>query len=383
MKYIKRNIENQIEKDLLKKMIFISGPRQSGKTTLAKKILSHENKNNIREYMNWDSNEDRESIIKEKFPLGKGMLVLDEIHKYSRWRQVVKGLYDKRNEEIKILVTGSGKLDYYRYGGDSLQGRYHFYRLYPLSLDELNKQDSINLIKLLEFGGFPEQFINSSERETKRWSREYRSRIIYDDINTLENVKDIALIENLVLRLPDLVGSPLSINSLRNDLQVSHHTVSRWIQILENIYMIFRVYPFNSSRLRAVKKEAKHYHYDWMTIEEESYRFENLIACHLLKWCHFQQDFAGEDIELKYFRDIDRREVDFVICKNQTPIKFIECKLKFKEINPALKYIKQRFPESECTQISLHSNDAFVNKDNINVMPAYIFLNNLYKYIHL
>ena len=375
MDYISRYIESSVKQDLTKKMVFISGPRQSGKTTLAKNILNELHPGlATQRYMNWDALEDRENIIRERFPAGEGMLVLDEIHKYSLWRQVVKGLYDKRKAELQILVTGSGRLDYYRHGGDSLQGRYHAYRLHPLSLREISTQGDYRLTDLLEFSGFPEPLTIRSRREMRRWSKEYRSRLVRDELNSLETVKDISLIEHLSYRLPELVGSPLSINALRQDLQVSHESVARWLRMLENIYMIFRIYPFGAPRIRAVRKEAKHYHLDWTVVEEESYRFENLVACHLLKWCHFRQDYEGLDTDLRYFRDIDRREVDFVLIEQGKPILFLECKQKHKKINPALKYLKQKFPDVETRQIALHGDEDYINKDGIHICPAETFL---------
>jgi predicted AAA+ superfamily ATPase len=376
MPYIHRDIEPSLIKDLSKKMVFISGPRQCGKTTLANKIIENFKTSEIRAYMNWDFGADREHILKEQFPAGSGILVLDEIHRYSRWRQVVKGLFDKRKHELKILVTGSGQLDYYRHGGDSLQGRYYSYRLHPFALNEISTGDKEDLLSLFRYGGFPEPFLSASEKETRRWSRDYRSRVINEDLSSLETVKDISLLELLALRLPELVGSPLSINAIRNDLQVTHQSVSRWLLMLERVYMIFRIYPFGAPAIRAVKKEAKHYHFDWTILDDEAVRFENLVACHLLKWVHFQQDSEGLDIDLRYFRDIDRREVDFVITKNNEPTHFIECKLRGKEINPALKYLKTRFPEATAFQISLYREDSFVNKDGIHVCPAYDFLLN-------
>ena len=376
MPYIHRDIEPSLIKDLSKKMVFISGPRQCGKTTLANKIIENFKSSEIRAYMNWDFGADREHILKEQFPAGSGILVLNEIHRYSRWRQVVKGLFDKRKHELKILVTGSGQLDYYRHGGDSLQGRYYSYRLHPFALNEISTGDKEDLLSLFRYGGFPEPFLSASEKETRRWSRDYRSRVINEDLSSLETVKDISLLELLALRLPELVGSPLSINAIRNDLQVTHQSVSRWLLMLERVYMIFRIYPFGAPAIRAVKKEAKHYHFDWTILDDEAVRFENLVACHLLKWVHFQQDSEGLDIDLRYFRDIDRREVDFVITKNNEPTHFIECKLRGKEINPALKYLKTRFPEATAFQISLYREDSFVNKDGIHVCPAYDFLLN-------
>ncbi len=375
MRYINRYLESCVKEDLAKKMVFVSGPRQSGKTTMAQKLLTDLNPDFLKErYMNWDTVEDRENVIRERFPAGGGLLVLDEIHKYTRWRQVIKGLYDKRKDELQILVTGSGKLDFYRHGGDSLQGRYHLYRLHPFSFKEINNQSNTSLIDLLNYGGFPEPLINASDRESRRWSKEYRSRVINEDLNSLEKVKDVALLEHLALRLPELVGSPLSINALRQDLQVSHQSVARWLEMFENLFMIFRIYPFGAPKIRAVKKEAKHYHLDWSVVEEESYRFENLVACHLQKWCHIRQDYEGLDTELRYFRDIDRREVDFVILENKKPIYFIECKLKNKNINPALRYLKRRFPDTDTKQIALHGEEDYINKDGIHICPASLFL---------
>lgn len=377
MSYIQRYIEPYLQNDLQKKMVFISGPRQCGKTTLAKTFLAKSNSNTVSSYLNWDSGIDRENIMREQFPAGSGVLVLDEIHKYSRWRQVIKGLYDKRNHELQILITGSGHLEHYKHGGDSLQGRYFSYRLHPFSISEIGTGKKEDLLSLFQFGGFPEPFLQASERETRRWSRDYRSHIVNDDINTLENVKDILLIELLSIRLPELVGSPLSLNAIRHDLQVTHQSIARWLLMLENIYMIFRIYPFGGPNIRAVKKEAKHYHFDWTVIENEAARFENLVACHLYKWIHFHQDYNGFNMELRYFRNIDRKEVDFVILKNSKPIYFIECKIKGKDINPALKYLKQHFPDVETCQIALHRDDDFLNKDGIHVCPAYGFLYNL------
>ena len=373
--YIKRYIEDAVKEDLQKKMVFISGPRQSGKTTLALKILQDEfGKMEDNFYLTWDSAEDREKIIREAFPTGKGVLVLDEIHKYARWRQVVKGLFDKRKKELKIIVTGSGRLDYYRRGGESLQGRYYFYRLYPFSLPEVHHFQEDAVQHLLKYGGFPEPFLEASEKETRRWSRDYRTRVIYDDLSSLENVRDISLLEQLSLRLPDLVGSPLSINALREDLQVSHQTVSRWLDMLENVYMIFRIYPFGPPKIRAVKKEAKHYHFDWTIVNDEGARFENLVAFHLLKWVHFQQDYHGYNNELRYFRNREGKEVDFVVLENGAPVLFVECKLRSREISPALRYLKKHYPEAKAVQVALYQEEDLVNKDGIRLCPATNFL---------
>ncbi len=376
--YITRYLEINIKDDLTRKMVFISGPRQCGKTTLAKKILEEEMGQRAETfYLTWDVAEDREKIIREQFPPGKGLLVLDEIHKFSRWRQVVKGLFDKRKQELKVLVTGSGRLDYYRYGGDSLQGRYHSYRLYPFSFKEVKRISPTPIDDLLNFSGFPEPFLARDKRECRRWSREYRTRLIYEDLNSLENVKDVALLEQLALRLPAVVGSPLSINALREDLQVSHQTVARWLEMFERIFLSFRIFPFGPPRIRAIKKEPKLYLYDWTQIEDPGARFENLTAFHLQKWIHFQQDYNGLEMELRYFRDVYRNEVDFVILQDGMVKKLIECKVRSREVSPALRMLKRRFPEAEAIQVILRSDEEYVDKNGILVTPAHHFLDRL------
>jgi predicted AAA+ superfamily ATPase len=361
----------QIEKDLARKMVFVGGPRQVGKTTLAKHFLTRG-----KGYLNWDVSEHRESILKKEFPESP-LWVFDEIHKYRSWRNLLKGIYDIKKPEQKILVTGSARLDYYRYSGDSLQGRYHYLRLHPLSFAELNLKTNKDLLELLQLGGFPEPYFSSSHVEAKRWSRDYRTRLIHEDLAQLERVHDLGNIELLALRLPELVGSPLSINAVREDLQVSHKTVANWLDILERLYAIFRVSPFGSPKIRAVKKEQKHYHFDWTLVQEPGLRFENLVACALLKWTHFQQDTLGEDIELKYFRDTEQREVDFVICSGKKVLQLIECKWADADVSPSLKYMKARFSEAEAWQISATGKKDFLTAEGIRVCPAVEFLKRL------
>ena len=374
LEYLPRYIEEHVKEDLARKMVFVAGPRQVGKTTLAKALCTIYGADVSRRYLNWDDPKDRENIMLERFPAEPGLLVLDEVHKFKRWRQVVKGLFDKRGGELQILITGSARLDYYRKGGDSLQGRYYFYRLFPLSVAELDMPSSEAVRRLLTYGGFPEPFLLSSEIETRRWSRAYRTRIVREDLRDLENIRDIDTIEQIVLRLPDLVGSPLSLNSLREDLQVSHQSVSRWIAMLENLYALFRVYPFGAPKIRAVKKEAKHYHWDWTLIKDQGARFENLVACHLMKWCCFVQDTEGREIELRYFRDIDKREVDFVLLEESKPIHFVECKLSEMRPSNGLKYLKKRFSHVAATQVVLDSDDDLITKEGIRVCAAHRFL---------
>jgi len=366
---IERYLKDQIQKDLDKKMVFVGGPRQVGKTTLALRIL----KENRAGYLNWDVPEHREKILKRELP-DSPCWVFDEIHKYRSWRNYLKGLYDLHRDKKKILVTGSAKLDYYRFGGDSLQGRYHYLRLYPLSFAELKMQTAGDLESLLKLGGFPEPFFSGSEIEAQRWSREYRTRLIREDLISLERVQDLGNLELLMIRLPELVGSPLSINALREDLRVSHKAVATWLDILERLYAIFRLSPFGAPKIRAVKKEQKHYHFDWTLVSNPSLKFENMVALHLLKWVHFEQDTKGRDLELRYFRDIDGREVDFVIVENKKPLYAIECKWEDAEIAKGLKYLKSKFPNCEARQISAVGQKNYVSQEGIKAMPATDFL---------
>ncbi|MCI0423058.1 MAG: ATP-binding protein [Acidobacteria bacterium] len=363
---MERYLTPQVNKDLKRKMVFVSGARQVGKTTLAKQVLGNEQAEG---YLNWDIAEHRERILRRQLP-AVPLWAFDEIHKYRSWRNYLKGLYDAKERKQQILVTGSARLDFYRFGGDSLQGRYHLLRLHPLSVAELQISTAEQMQELLQLGGFPEPFLLGSELEARRWSREFRSRLIQEDVNSLERVLDLGRLELLMLGLPDRVGSPLSINSLREDLQVSHKTVAHWLDILERLYAIFRISPFGSPKLRAVKKEQKHYHTDWALIQEPSLRFENFVACHLLKWIHFKQDAEGRDLELRYFRDVDKREVDFVVLEGRKPLQLIECKWDDAAISPGLTYLKARFKNSEAYQISAGGVKDFQSPEGIRVCNA-------------
>ncbi|MBF0360769.1 MAG: ATP-binding protein [Oligoflexia bacterium] len=372
MKIFERYISTQVKKDLKKKMVFIGGPRQVGKTTFAKS-LKNDYLNFV--YLNWDISKDREKILSDELPAGD-LYIFDEIHKYKKWRNYLKGFYDQFAEEKKILVTGSAKLDYYRRGGDSLQGRYHFLRMYPLSVAELKISNINDLKELLNYGGFPEPFFSQSKIESARWSREYRTRLIREDLASLEKVEDLDTLEKLLIHLPKYVGSPLSINSLRENLQVAHKTVDKWIKIFERLYAIFRLDPFGNKTLRNLSKAKKHYHFDWTLVKNEGAKFENLLALHLLKWCHFIQDTEGRDVDLKYFRDVDGREIDFVITEDDLPTHFIDCKWAESEINPSLNLLKNKFPKADFYQISAIGNKDYLNKNGIRVCNAITFLKN-------
>lgn len=368
-----RYLFSDIRKDLKSKMVFIGGARQVGKTTLALSYLKPSEAKHPA-YFNWDISSHKEKIINNEISFKFKTIVFDEIHKYVWWRNFMKGLYDEYHKTHSFLVTGSARLDFFSKGGDSLLGRYHYYRLHPFSLFEINKRPTPkDLEQLLKFGGFPEPFFKQSESFSKRWVRERRRRVINEDIRDLQNIKEISYINLLVKDLPKKVGSPLSIRSIREDLEVSHQSVESWITLLENLYMVFRVSPYGFSKIRAVKKEQKLYFFDWSHILDENIRFENLVACHLLKYCHYYEDVMGEDMELRFLRDTDKREVDFVVLKNDKPLFAVECKTGDKPLSAHLKYFKARTPIPLWFQVHRGKKDYGDEKKSGRVLPFTAF----------
>ncbi len=354
-----------VRDDLSEKMVFVSGPRQVGKTTLALSLLGTRDLRHPA-YLNWDDPRRRPLIRRGELPVGQGLIVLDEIHKYARWRNLIKGLYDTREPGQGLLVTGSARLEVYRRGGDSLQGRYHSYRLHPLSLPEVGGgRKSLDL--LLQFGGFPEPFFRAQRRHWRRWQRERIDRVVREDLRDLERVREISLIELLIDALPDRVGSPLSIKSLREDLEVAHDTAERWVTILENLFVCFRISPFGAPRIRAVKKERKLYLWDWSCIENPGSKFENLVASHLLKLCHFVEDTEGHRMELRFLRDTDGREVDFVVMRDRKPLFAVEAKTGEGAPSRAIRYFQERVEIPAWYQVHLGTKDTRVK--GIRILP--------------
>lgn len=375
MKIQERYIRPFVQDDLQEKMVFIGGARQVGKTSLALSLLNNGDALHPA-YLNWDSPQVRQPLLQGELPPGQPLVILDEIHKYARWRNLVKGLYDVNKSHLSFLVTGSARLDYYRKGGDSLQGRYHYYRLHPFSLTEFTSHPGEDALEqLLRFGGFPEPLLHGEERFWRRWQRERLQRVIYDDIRDLEQVKEISLLELLAEELPNRIGSPLSVANLKKILQVAHETVERWLKIFERMYYCFRIPPYGAPRIRAVKKEQKLYLWDWSLVSSAGPRFENLVACQLLKFCHFQEDTQGYAMELRYLRDTDKREVDFVVLKEKKPLFAVECKLGDKQLDPSIHYFSQRTEIPSFYQVHLKTKDMV--QGNVRMLPFTTFCKEL------
>ena len=297
----KRYLEKTIGEDLSEKMVFLGGPRQVGKTTLAQYIASLSGNSG---YFNWDNRSHRNEIMKEQWSPDMKMLVFDELHKYRKWKNLIKGIWDTKTPGQRIMVTGSSRLDVYRRGGDSLQGRYHYYRLHPFTLKELSGnpipalkcpdnppvlvfgKEDFDLQHLLKFGGFPEPCLAGTERTLKRWQRQRFERVFREDIRDVETVRSLSEVELLGTMIPERVAAPLSFKSLAEDIEVSPNTVKTWVELLCRNYFMFRVPPYHRRLQRALRKECKYYLWDWSEVPDMGARFENLTASHLLKYCH-------------------------------------------------------------------------------------------------
>lgn len=364
-----RYLKPHVQETLQTRMAFIGGPRQVGKTTLSLQFLKPESANNPY-YFNWDSVEDQKKILKHEFP-NAPLLVLDEIHKYKKWRSLMKGLFDKHKEETRFIVTGSARLDYFRKGGDSLLGRYHYYRLHPFSISELDLEASA-VEDLIHYGGFPEPFMAQNRKTHKLWLNERAYRIVNDDIRDLTNIKEISLISLLIDLLPARVSSLLSLKSLSEDLSVSQPSIDRWVQDLENLYYCYRIAPFGSSKIRATKKMNKLYLWDWSEVANAGARFENFVASHLLKYAHFLEDTEGDRCELRFLRDTEGHEVDFVFIKNKKPLWAVECKTGESSLSKSIHYFKNKLEIPEYYQVHLGKKDFGSNKQG-RVLPFHTF----------
>jgi predicted AAA+ superfamily ATPase len=349
-----RYVDKFVVSDLAKKMVFIGGPRQTGKTYLAKDLL----RRMPGEYLNWDDARDRRRIKNHEFDAALPLIVLDELHKMPRWKQWIKGVYDTRMAAQSYLVAGSARLDVYRRGGDSLVGRYHYWRLHPFTLDEpvggLSPAES--LTRLMTVGGFPEPFLSGDVRDGARWRRERFDRILRDDIRDLENIRLISTLEDLVDLLKQRVGSQISFANLAADLEVAPKTVKLWIEILQRMYLLFAVMPYTGKLSRAIQRPPRIYFYDNMDVEvaadrQLGARFENLVATHLLKRLQFREDHTGERWGLHYLRDRDDREVDFVVTRNRQVEELIEVKYSDSTPSTSLAYYTKILKPKRATQI--------------------------------
>ena len=342
---MERRQKSIIFRDLDKKIVILTGPRQVGKTTLAKSFASSWPD---LQYLNFDSDADRLLLLRQEWNRKSPLVVLDEYHKLKKWKTKIKGVFDTEGIPPRLLITGSARLDIYRRGGDSLAGRYFLHRLYPLSIAELSEKQSPEKVldQLMTFGGFPEPFLSQSEKSAKRWRKTHLERIVRLDVQDLDPVRDIQTLLLLVALLRERVGSPISYKSLAEDIQISPHTVKRWIQILENMYIIFSITPFHKNLARSILKEPKIYFYDTGQVKNEAgARLENAIAVSLRKWLHYLEDTEGEETALHYIRDKEKREVDFAVFREGKLAFLLETKYSDSALqNPLLYYHRRLIP---------------------------------------
>jgi len=372
---MERYLEKYIRKDLKEKIVLLSGPRQVGKTTLSRQLTpSHV-------YLNYDAASDRRIILAEEWNRDTELVIFDELHKLKNWKSWIKGVYDTEGISPPLLVTGSARLDTYRKGGESLAGRFFYYRLHPLTVKEicnyLDDKSETALDKLVKLGGFPEPYLKDSETFAKRFRRIHTDTMIREDLLDLERVRDIKSIEILIDLLRTRVGSTTSYTSLANDLQVSIHTVKHWLQILENLYIIFPVRPYHKNIARSLLKESKYYLYDTGAVEGDlGAKLENIVACALLRELHFIEDTTGSRVALHYLRDKEKHEVDFLPVIENRPLCMIEVKLSDENFSRSLFRFHSKLKKAKPIQI-VYSLKHKKSKDSARMLPAHEFLRDL------
>lgn len=338
---MKRYLEQYIQEDLKRKIVLITGPRQTGKTTLAKMLTESF------DYFNYDNAEHRLSLLEKSWDRSKDLVIFDELHKMKNWKSWLKGIYDTEKIPPSIIVTGSAKLDAHKKVGDSLAGRFFEFRLHPLDLKEIKnilgpKDLEEKFDKLLKIGGFPEPYLEGDETYYNRWKRSHLDIILKQDLVDLENMRNITSIETLIQLLKKKIGSPISYRALAEDLQCSDKTIKRWLTLLETLYIVFKVPPFHRNISRSLLKSPKYYFYDTGQVPDEAgMKLENLVACSLLKEIHFRADCLGEKWDLYYLRNKDGREIDFFLTRQDKPALMIEVKWSDEERSPNFSFFEK------------------------------------------
>jgi len=350
---MKRHYTPFFKKYLSKKIVLISGPRQAGKTTIAKMMAPSF------DYLNYDSSDDRGVLREKSWDRKKNLIIFDELHKMSKWKQWLKGVTDTESFPPSFVVTGSARLDSYRKVGDSLAGRFFHYRLHPFDVRELcqlnphlNSRTVVD--KILTYGGFPEPYLENTQEFYGLWKKSHIDIILRQDLLDLESVKNIKQIETLIDLLRTRVGSPISYSSLARDLQASDKTIKVWLGILENLYVIFKISPYSKNIARSILKQPKYYFYDVAQVSNPAARLENLVAASLLKESHFRQDCLGLDWQLNYLAQKGGKEIDFILHeKSHDPI-LIEVKTSDSSPVSIFKNFALQFKKPRLVQLVLN-----------------------------
>lgn len=375
-----RYLAKPLSEESSKKIAVISGPRQVGKTTLVRALSSSY------DYLNFDQVSHRKILMAQSWDRNKRYLILDEIHKMHQWKSWLKGVYDTEETKQKIIVTGSARLDTLKKVGDSLAGRFFPYRMHPIDLEEAlcfshlkTPQNAIR--RLMSVGGFPEPFLEGSENFYHRWKASHLDIIIRQDLITTENIRDITSVETLVELLRSRVGSLISYQSLSEDLQKDDKTIKSWLAVLEALFVVFSIRPYQKNVARSLVKSPKYYFYDIAHVDEanESARFENLVACALLKKIQYKNDVEGIPHELFFVRNRQKQEVDFLIIRKNKPYLLIETKLQEDTLSPQIYTFQEALKPEKVIQLvckNLSREKTF--KDHIEVRDAANWLKNMF-----
>ncbi len=371
-----REQKKQILEDLKKKMVFVVGPRQVGKTWLTKDIMK-EYKNPL--YLNYDNITDRTLIKKMDWLSGVDLIVLDELHKMPKWKNYLKGIFDTRNPNMHMLVTCSAKLETYRQAGDSMAGRFFVHHLLPISLKEMSLTDyKGDLERLIERGGFPEPFLMESKVDADRWRENYIDRLIKEDVLDFKDINKFKAMREVFGILQTKIGSPISYSNIAGDVEIADTTVKKYIDIFEALYIIFIIKPYSKKINRSILKAPKVYFYDSGLVKgDEGAVFENLVANALQKHISGSLDLYGDKKKLMFLRDKDGREVDFVIVdKNDELEQLIEVKLSDRDLAKNLQTFSEKTNIPAVQVVKNLRNGTQVNKLN-QILPAQQFLESL------
>lgn len=363
-----------IIKDLAKKLVILVGPRQSGKTWLAKDI-ARDFKQSI--YLNYDSLHDRAIMKTQGWLPTTDLLILDELHKMPKWKNYLKGLYDTKPDTLRVLVTGSARLEVFHRMGDSLAGRFYIHHLFPFSLSEI--KDSIfknDLSRFLERGGFPEPFLSDDPIDAMRWRAQYIDSLIRTDIFDIEMVHHLKALENVLTLLRHRVGSPISYQSIAEDVGIAPNTVKKYIQLFEALFIVFRITPFSKKITRSLVKEPKIYFFDTGMVENDGgARLENFAAVSLFKSLYAKNDTLGTDYALHYLKTKEGKEVDFAVVNKQKVEQLIEIKSSDSQIHPALAYFKEAY-DFKAIQLVQHCRKSYI-ASGIEIMDFVDYFNNI------
>jgi len=379
-----------------RQMAFVSGPRQVGKTTACRSAADT--------YLSWDNADDRRLLLRGPSALAEGLgldrlreqrpvVVLDELHKHAKWKSLLKGFFDTWGDRVRVLVTGSSRLDVFRRGGDSLMGRYLLYRMHPWSVGECLRTEApespihrasavsdADWEALLVHGGFPEPFLKRDIRFTRRWRSLRREQLSREDLRDVAHVADLGAMETLMELLSERTASQLVYAGLSREIGIALDTAKRWVDLLGRLHYGFLVRPWFRNVEKALRKEPKWYLRDWSGVTDVGAHAETLVACHLLKAVETWTDLGFGDFELRYLRDKQKREVDFLVVADRKPWFLVEVKASGQPLSPSLSHFQEQTKAGHAFQIAMdlpfENVDCFKEKRPV-VVPARTFLSQL------